>query len=136
MKGLIILIILISISSAIFMLAPTEKEVRDGDLIDLGEIGPGQTITLYFAPDVTVGGIYREGGRYDFAQVTSITPGWEFENSKHLGFPLQVKITAAKDANEGEYRSNITISDEKFAEKLENVTIQTKVKITLGIKYN
>ncbi|MFH2106183.1 MAG: hypothetical protein ABII22_02905 [Candidatus Micrarchaeota archaeon] len=129
MKKILLLLLVFNLAFSVLMLEPTKKDVQNGDVVDLGEIGPGQTITLYFHPEVSTGGVYEEGGRYDFAKVTFITPGWSYENSKYLGFPLQVKITAAKDASEGEYYSKVTIEDENYAEKLNNITITAKVKI-------
>ena len=133
MKNLLIALLITGMLFPVLLLAPVKKEVKDGDLIELGQIGPGQTITFYIEPKVTEGGIYNQGGRYDFAKVTSIMPGWRYENSKQLGYPLQVKITAAKDANEGEYYSNVTIIDENYGEKLENITLVTKVNVVYNI---
>src|SRR3989338_10696093 len=133
MKKSIMFLLIVSITFSIFLLSPTEKEVRNGETIDLGEIGPGQTITLYIAPEVVTGGRYGQGGRYDFAKVISITPGWKHEDSKLLGYPLQVRITAAKDAKEGDYYSNITVIDENYGEMLDNVTLITKVRIVYDV---
>jgi len=118
------------------MVAPFQQEIKDGDSIFLGTIGPGQTLEVQINPIVTSGGIYGSGGAYDFANITSRPAGWSNVNSKLYGgdlAPLQVKLTADKDAPAGEYRANITVFDENNGEKLGNVTFTVRINVTWDV---
>lgn len=112
---------------------PLQKEVFDGQTIDLGTIGPGQTLSLGFEPQVTEGGKFNAGGRYDFAKVASVPVGWKSEDAKQYGNPLQVKITADPRAKEGTYEFEMEISDEKYSEELRTIRIKGKVRITYDV---
>jgi hypothetical protein len=121
---------LLGMASAILVVSPVEQEVGEQDIIDLGTIGPGQTISILIEPEVTTGGIYGEGGVYDMAVVSSVPEGWSGKDSKLYGHPLQVTVTAAPDAGEGQYSTKITVIDEFYGEKLDNITFNARVTIT------
>ncbi len=128
-----LMIFLLGTVSAILVVSPVEQEVNEQDIIDLGTIGPGQTISVLIEPQVTTGGIYGEGGIYDMAVVTSVPEGWSGKDSKLYGHPLQVTITAAPDAEEGHYSTKITVIDEFYGEKLDNVTFNARVTISYDV---
>ncbi len=115
------------------MTAPFAQEINNGDQVYIGTIGPGQTIDVRIEPIVTTGGIFNKGGQYDLAIVTKNPPGWTFEPSQQYGKPLQVKITADKNAPEGMYNSDITIIDENNGEELGNVTFTLLTNITWDV---
>jgi len=115
------------------MVAPFQQTVNTGDEIYIGAIGPGQTLEVRINPIVTEGGIYGAGGSYDFADVTSKPALWSSTGSTQYQDPLQVKITADKDAPEGTYRANITVSDENNGEELGNVTFTVRMNITWDV---
>ncbi|NYZ77572.1 hypothetical protein H0O02_04655 [Candidatus Micrarchaeota archaeon] len=117
---------------AVTVISPVGKEVKNGDMIDLGKIGPGQTISVLIEPEVSTGGIYGTGGLYDMAVVSGVPEGWRGENSK-LYKPLQATVTASPAAEEGEYYAYITLVDENYGEKLDNVTFAAKVTITYDV---
>ncbi len=119
----------IDIVSAIEMVRPISKNIEDGDIVFVGVIGPGQTFEVLIKREVTTGGIYNTGGSYDRAIVTGLPEGWKVQDSELYANPLQVKITAAKNASEGEYFANITVIDEQGSEKLDNITFKVKIKI-------
>lgn len=137
MRILPVLIILLLIPSftavPVKMVSPIQKTLQDGDELFIGTIGPGQTIEVQINPQVTEGGIYGEGGQYDIADVTSVPSGWGKEQSKLYGDPLQVKISAAKDAAPGMYSTNITVIDEQNGEYLWNLTFIAKINVTWDI---
>lgn len=114
---------------ALQVVEPVVKEISEGDTIFLGTIGPGQTISIGIHPKVYTGGKFGEGGRYDYATVTSVPTGWKGKNSKLYGDPLQVEITADKNAPEGEYIAEIAVQDEDNGEKLGEVKFKVKIKI-------
>lgn len=118
-----------SLFYAIPMLEPFQKEIANGEEIDLGEIGPGQTISISMDGRPKTGGMYGVGGAYENATVTELPEGWVFKGSDWAGIPLQVKITADKYAPEGEYRAKIEVLDEMY-EGLQNITFFVKIKIT------
>ena len=123
------LLVLISLSFAIQLEKPFEQELTEGETIDLGTIGPGQTVTLEIQPVVESGGIYGVGGRYDYALATELPEGWRSTPSKLYGDPLQVAVTAAPDAAEGEYIAQLTIVDEEKAEQLGDLTFPLRIRI-------
>ncbi|MDD5337622.1 MAG: hypothetical protein PHS02_04015, partial [Candidatus ainarchaeum sp.] len=121
--------ILASLMHAIPMLEPVKQEISNGEEIYLGEIGPGQTISMSFDGRPKVGGMYGVGGTYEIANATGLPEGWTATPSDWAGIPLQVKVTADKYAPEGEYRFNVVILD-LAAEGLQNYTLSVKVNIT------
>jgi hypothetical protein len=130
---IVLLVFGIKIASAIEILAPVNKEVKNGDVIYVGAIGPGQTLTVLINPKVTTGGIFGKGGDYDNAIFTAFPEGWKAYGSKFYGRPLQVMITADKNAAEGDYFANITVIDEHGAEQLENITFTIKINVTWDV---
>lgn len=132
-KIAIVLIALISLFYAVPMLEPFQKEISDGDVVYLGEIGPGQTISISIDGRPKTGGIYGIGGTYDMATVTGLPQRWEAQDSDWAGVPLQVKITADKSAREGEYTARINVLDDGDKEKLGNITFTAKVNITYDV---
>jgi len=132
-KEILTILIVMTLVSAIQVLEPVEKDIKEGDVINLGEMGPGQTIKVSIHPWVTEGGIYGEGGLYDIATVTNLPEGWKYEKSKLYGNPLQVTITADEYAPEGNYTVDITVVDEYNGEELGNVTFKGEVVITWDV---
>jgi hypothetical protein len=132
-KTLIILTLLISCAFAIKITSPFQKEVGFGDKLNLGTIGPGQTVFIQIEPKVNSGGIHNEGGIYDSAYATNIPPKWQTTPSKLYGNPLQVTVTADPQAQEGEYTALIKVEDELDGEKLGVVTLNATVRITYDV---
>ncbi|VVC01838.1 Uncharacterised protein [uncultured archaeon] len=128
-KTFLALVLLASSFYAVPMLEPFQKEISSGDEIYLGEIGPGQTISMSFDGRPKAGGMYGIGGAYDIANVSELPAGWAAMPSDWDGIPLQVKITAAKDAPEGEYRAVVNILDVQY-EGLQNVSFFVKLNVT------
>lgn len=119
--------------NAVAMVSPVEKEINNGDIVYIGVIGPGQTLSILIKPHVTSGGLFGQGGDYDNATVSALPNGWKGQGSEFYGDPLQVKITADKNAAEGDYYTNITISDELGGEKLGNITYTVKIKVQWNV---
>lgn len=126
-------VLLVSLSFSIQVTSPVEREVSNGDVIDVGTIGPGQTVSILINPHVTTGGIGGTGGYYDLATVESLPEGWATEGSKLYGNPLQVTVTAAPGAREGDYNATVVVIDEYNGERLGNVTFTVKVHITWDV---
>ncbi len=126
-------LLLLSLSFSITVTAPYKTEVKDGDMIDLGTIGPGQTVSIEVDPIVTTGGIHGIGGTYDMAVAEDLPKGWTSKESKLYQNPLQVTITADPDAPPGNNTAKIIVIDEADGEKLGNVTFYAKVTITYDV---
>ncbi len=130
--SILFLVSLASMTFAIKVTEPVIREVNADDVIDLGQIGPGQTISIRLEPHVSEGGKFGQGGDYDLAVPMNLPDGWEGKQSKLYERPLDVGITAAKDASEGEYIVKISVQDTND-DKLNNVTFAVKIKITWNI---
>ncbi len=128
-KTAIALIILASLIYAIPVLEPFQKDVSNGEDVYLGEIGPGQTIAISIDGIAKSGGMFGTGGVYDNATVGELPQGWSFTGSDWDGIPLQVKITADKNANEGMYKARIDVLDAQ-PEGLANVSFYVSMNIT------
>ncbi|MFA6531028.1 MAG: hypothetical protein WCT31_04815 [Candidatus Micrarchaeia archaeon] len=122
---------LLSLSCAIDVIGPVAVQgVTETSVVDLGTIGPGQTTSILINPTVTTGGKFGTGGRFDFATISNLPYGWRGKASKLYGDPLQVEITADKNAKEGEYTAMITVQDEGNGELLGNPTFIVKMRIS------
>ncbi|MFH1521049.1 MAG: hypothetical protein ABID61_05375 [Candidatus Micrarchaeota archaeon] len=132
-RSIFVLVFLFSLSFAINIVSPGAHTIQDGDIIDLGTIGPGQTVSILIDPKVSVGGIHGIGGLYDMAVAEDLPRGWESTESKLYQNPLQVTITADPDTPEGDYVAKIVVIDENNGEQLGNITFYVKVKITWDI---
>lgn len=127
------LFLLVSLSSAIDLDSPQIKGVESGDVIDLGTIGPGQTVQILIDREVETGGIHGEGGFYDLAVAEELPRGWTSKESELYASPLQVTITADPDAPEGNYTMRVKVIDENDGEKLGNVSFTVKIQITYDV---
>jgi hypothetical protein len=126
-------LLLLSLSFSISLISPEIRDIRNGDTVDLGAMGPGQTVSLLIDPKVTSGGIYGNGGMFDEAVAKDLPRGWASQESKLYQNPLQVKISAAPDAPEGDYTALVTVIDENNGEQLGNVTFTVKMHITYDV---
>jgi hypothetical protein len=130
---LAILFTLLSASFAITLESPSMEDVKSGDVIDLGTIGPGQTVNLLIDPKVDTGGLHGTGGFYDQAMAQELPRGWTTADSKLYQNPLQVTITANPDAPEGNYTMLVKVVDENDGEKLGNITLIVKVRVVWDV---
>ena len=120
-------------ASHVSITEPVVKDVTNNDFVDLGEIGPGQTIFVRIEPHVSDGGKFGQGGDYDLATPVNLPNGWKGNQSLLYQRPvLQVTITAAKDAPEGVYIANITVQDTN-GDQLQDIKFAAKIKITWNV---
>ncbi len=124
------LVLLASLSFSISLLTPFEAEIGNGDSIDIGTIGPGQTVLIQIDPIVTTGGIHGIGGTYDIAEAQELPRGWTSKKSKLYQNPLHVTLTADPEAPEGNYTAKMVVIDEFNGEELGNITFDVNVEIT------
>jgi hypothetical protein len=132
-RPLLVLLLLLSSSFALDIVSPSAVGVKDGGVIDLGTIGPGQTVSILIDPIEKEGGLHGQGGQYDEALAMDLPKGWTSEDSKLYQNPLQVTITADPDAPEGNYTARVRVVDENNGELLGNVTFEVKVRVTYDV---
>ena len=129
----LMLLFSLSLSFALNVLSPGAHAIENYATIDLGTIGPGQTVSILIDPKVTEGGTFGTGGLYDQAVVSNLPPGWQSTESKLYQNPLQVTVTADPNAPEGEYDVIVVVVDEGNGENLGNITFHAKVNITWDV---
>ncbi len=126
-------VLLLSVSYAINIISPSMQNVSEGDTIDVGTVGPGQTVSILIDPNVSTGGIYGIGGKYNLAVAQNLPLGWTSLDSKLYQDPLQVRITADPDAPEGNYTYRVTAINENNGEGLGNLSFFVKERITYDV---
>jgi hypothetical protein len=114
----VLFILGVSCATTIDVISPIKKTVSDGDFVELGRIGPGQTVYIAVEPKVTTGGIHGIGGLWDQMVIPSLPRGWSGKDSKIDEDPLQIEITAPPNAENGRYAVTVSVVDEGDAEKL------------------
>lgn len=117
-KFTIFLLILITLSFSINILKPINDKIIDGKRYYLGKIGIGQAFEVVIEREETKGGIFGEGGYYDYAYAFQLPQGWNSIPSALYGNPLQVIIKSPENAEEGTYVIGIAVVDENNAEGL------------------
>lgn len=132
-RVIVAVLMLLSTAFAINLVSPAVQNVKEGDIVDIGTMGPGQTISVLIAPQVTSGGIYGQGGVYDYAIAENLPSGWTSQGSKLYQNPLQVTITADPDAAEGNYSIPIKAVNEFNGEQLGNFTFTALLHITYDV---
>ncbi|MBN2121624.1 hypothetical protein JW721_01010 [Candidatus Micrarchaeota archaeon] len=133
MKWILAFALLVGLVFPLQMIEPILTEISDGQTIELGTMGPGQTVELQLHPKVYEGGIHGIGGNYDLAYAGSLPQGWSSQKSKLYGSPLQVKITADPYADEGTYTLPILVEDEGNGEELGTITFYVHVEISTDV---
>jgi len=63
MRWLICLVLLTGSLFSIQIIEPVLTEISEAEIIDLGTMGPGQTVELQLHPKVYEGGIHGIGGK-------------------------------------------------------------------------
>ncbi len=130
MRWILAFVLFAGLAFPLQMIEPQLTEISDGQAIDLGTMGPGQTVELQLHPKIYEGGIHGIGGNYDLAYAGSLPDGWSSQKSKLYGSPLQVKITAGAYADEGVYTIPIVVEDEGNGEQLGTVTFYVHIRIS------
>ena len=132
-RALFSVLLLLSLSFSLSVVSPVREDVETGDIIDLGTIGPGQTVSIQIDPIVTDGGVHGIGGQYDYAIAEDLPRGWTTKQSKLYQNPLHLTITADPEAEPGNYSMEVRVVDEYNGEQLGNVTFEAQVEITYDV---
>jgi hypothetical protein len=114
------------------VLEPTAMTVADGGTINLGKIGPGQTI------DLVVSGIAQlsDGGegRWQILRVVEVPQGWQGFDSKELGTKMKAGVKAANDTRDGQYRITFRLEEDPLHQQgLGSVTFQVAVVVDRSV---
>jgi hypothetical protein len=132
-KAAFLFLALAAFAFPVTVLSPSAGEVKDGDIVDLGTIGPGQTVFIEVDREISTGGIHGIGGRMDLAVAESLPPGWTTRQSELYQQPLHVTVTAHPDAAPGNYSFRVKVIDEMGGEQLGNVTFICRVGVTWDV---
>ncbi|MEM4195363.1 MAG: hypothetical protein QXY05_03570 [Candidatus Anstonellales archaeon] len=130
MKKIFALVLFFPLLFSLQLVSPVIKEIKENETVYLGKIGPGQTIAVEIYPKVFEGGKFGRGGNYDYAYAWAIPLKWKSTPSKIYGNPLQVSLTSAPDAAEGNYTIEIDVEDEGNGELLGVFSFFVVVEIT------
>lgn len=111
-------IFLISISFSVDTLALQEPQatVIEGESVDYGYVGPGQTFTIKILPKVYDGDRFL--GQWDKARAVSLPDGWTTVPSNTYDDPLVVTVVTDKFSPEGEYILLVEAEDELDQENI------------------
>jgi hypothetical protein len=112
---------------------PVATDVYDGDKIDLGMVGPGQTAYVIAESIVKEGGLQGLGGRIDRINFTEAPPGWVVTPSQLYGSPMKAIIKVPADAKDGEYWFTMKAIDEPPGEGLGNVTFKARLVVSRSV---
>jgi len=129
--GLLACFIAIASAASIEAINPRYAVVEDNQTYTIKSIGPGQTFAFAVNPIVTTGGMFGAGGRWDYMTVTNYPNGWKAKDSKLYGDPLQIEVTAASNAKDGNYQLLATVFDEGNKEGIGdrvNVILEVEVQ--------
>jgi hypothetical protein len=124
--------IMCGIVSPISITKPINAEITDGATYDMGNMGPGQAMSILIQRTETTGGKYGTGGYYDFANASNLPDGWSVTPSKLYENPLQVIIVSGANATQGNYMIPIIVYDENNGEGLGIKTFYA----TIHVDYN
>lgn len=133
LRNILLILAALPLAFAINLVSPEMKNVGEADIIDLGTVGPGQTVSIQIDPITKAGGIHGIGGQYDLAVVTDIPRGWTAEPSKLYQNPLHLTITASPDTPEGDYSAKVVVVDEANGEGLGNVSFTVRLHVTYDV---
>ncbi|NUN11579.1 hypothetical protein HUU53_02945 [Candidatus Micrarchaeota archaeon] len=118
-KFLLVLLLASFLASAasVKILSPTQQTLSSlGETIDLGVIGPGQTIEVVADRTSGVKAVTSASGEgialWDSLTAVDLPDGWSSKPSKLYEQPLRAFITASKNAPDGVYEVSLRLLDE------------------------
>ncbi len=120
-------------ASTLSVLRPVYVAASDGDELNLGAVGPGQTVSIEADALVTTGGKFGLGGRWDRLDIVRVPEGWSADNSLLYEQPLKARIKVARDAPDGEYEVLARAVDLEGGENLGEVNLRLKVNVTRDV---
>ncbi|MDE1797932.1 MAG: hypothetical protein KGH63_00815 [Candidatus Micrarchaeota archaeon] len=118
MRRILPVLLLLALSSILLAVSPQPLQllqptatVPDGGQVEYGSVGPGQTFIVQIDPVVTdANGVLLN--QWYQAQAVNLPAGWTSRPSMVFQKPLQVEITPAPDALDGDYVVNLAVSQE------------------------
>lgn len=127
-----LLLLPLSHTATVKVIKPAEKEMEGGE-IELGLVGPGQTIELEVDRNVYSGGKFGKGGQWDILRVLSVPDGWSSEDSRIYEQPMKAKIKVARGARDATYRIALVAVDENNYDELGNVSFFANVTVSKDV---
>ena len=132
------LLIIISFASIFFaanaeIIEPLSMNITEGSIINLGKIGPGQTIDIV-ANGVATGARFGIEGRWQILRVVSVPDGWQGFDSKELALSMKAGVKASNDTKDGEYRVTFRLEEDPNQQQgLGSITFQVVVTVSRDI---
>lgn len=114
------------------IIEPESTVISYGNTFNGNYIGPGQTMSIMISTKVDKGGIYGEGGYWDFLKTGTLPEGWTASESEY-GKYLKINLRAPSDAKEGKYIIPIIVSDD---ENLDEIGGEIKFFMEIEVKYD
>ena len=129
------LLILGSLAGAaqIVVIEPVAGALSQGQVLDLGVVGPGQKVEIVaerLTGEKGRGGSEALWDRF-VAVPESLPQGWTSEPSKFYESPMRAYVTVSKDAPDGDYVFTLKTIDEY--EGVLQTTMQCKVSVSRGV---
>ncbi|MFH1470535.1 MAG: hypothetical protein ABIF01_02200 [Candidatus Micrarchaeota archaeon] len=138
MKGNIVAVALLLLAVGVFALEltiyePISTKVTDGQIIDLGVVGPGQTAYVVAESEIKEGGLQGKGGRLDKLVFMGGPAGWNTTDSPLYSVPMKAIIKVPSDAADGTYEFQMKAVDEGGKEQLGDVSFKARLVISKDI---
>ncbi len=104
-------------ASHLIVTDPVKTTVEAGGQIDLGIVGPGQTLEIVLMRETgedARGITYKSEALWDkvFVARETLPPGWSAEDAKFYEQPMHAFVTLAPDAQDGTYYFKLRTVDE------------------------
>lgn len=114
---------------------PVNRVVENGTVIELGAVGPGQTLELKFSRDSGALSVVNpqtgKNALWDKAEAINLPEGWVTRDSLLYENPLTVFVTVSPSAREEDYLFSVKFTDEY--EGLAPQIIRFKVRPTTEV---
>ena len=116
--------------SQVKLLEPVEITVSNGDVVNAGLIGPGQTLSVMVSTKVDTGGKYDQGGNWKNLKAENLPLGWQSTFSEY-GPNLKINIKAPADTPEGKYMLTFSVNDPDDSQQIgEKVVFYVAVEVS------
>lgn len=118
-------------ASSIDITVPVQSAIYDGGTVDLGVVGPGQSLEIVAPNDAHQESSLKAGANADWNQFnileSTLPLGWTGRNGKNYEQNFKAFVEVSPDAADGEYAFKMQAVDEY--EGIAPITINAKVRV-------
>lgn len=114
------------------ILSPYNYTVHQNDTINIGYVGPGQTIYVSIS-SVTSNGVFTFDHGWNELDANHLPTGWIAQNSSLNNELLSTKITVAPNSPNGTYSFGLTAVNLANYSKLGNLSFRIEVNVTPNV---